>query len=52
MAFKDDIDAAVKVFGVTDIGLVWGLGMVNWKDDSERDSFLQASKRSLDNSGR
>jgi ribosome biogenesis protein Nip4 len=51
MSFVDDIDAAVKVFGTRDVGLIWGLGMANWKDDGERDAFLEASKRSLDISG-
>jgi len=44
MSFQNDIDAAVKVFGVKDIGLIWGLGMVQWESDEDRDSFLQASK--------
>jgi|TARA_R110000803_G_scaffold104325_1_gene172512 hypothetical protein len=51
MSFVDDIDAAVKVFGTKDIGLIWGLGMTNWKDDKDRDAFLEASKRSLENNG-
>ena len=51
MGFQEDIDAAVKRFGVKDIGLIWGLGTTSWGDDNQRDAFLDAAKKSLGNNG-
>lgn len=45
MAFEDDIAAAVDTFGVQNIGLVWGLGMAQWKSVEERDEFLRAASQ-------
>ena len=51
MGFQQDIDAAVKRFGVKDIGLIWGLGTTPWDDDDQRDAFLDAAKKSLGQNG-
>lgn len=40
--FIDNVDAVVGRIGTSDIGLVWGLASVNWKDDAERDTFLES----------
>lgn len=36
----DNIDAAVRRFGLADPGLVWGLANVDWPSPQERDQFL------------
>lgn len=48
MAFQHDIAAAVEALGVEDVGLIWGLGMVPWVSDDERDAFLAAVKNKLE----
>jgi len=40
----EDIAAAVDAFGVEPVGIVFGLGMTAWKDDEERDRFLNLVK--------
>lgn len=45
MAFQDDIAAAVEVFGVENVGLVWGLGMTQWESPQKRDEFLKAASQ-------
>jgi hypothetical protein len=45
MGYMEDIAVAVEAFGTKDVGLVWGLGMTPWKDDAERDQFLQAARK-------
>lgn len=43
-SLEEDIDAAVKVFGTENLGLIWGLGQHPWKSAEERDAFLNAAK--------
>ena len=51
MGFQEDIDAAVKTFGIKDIGLIWGLGTMSWDNDDQRDAFLTVAKKSLGKNG-
>lgn len=43
--FQDDVAAAVERFGVKDVGLIWGLGMVPWNSPEDRDGFLDMVKQ-------
>ena len=45
-SLEEDIDAAVKAFGVANVGLVWALGNYNWSSAEERDAFLTAARLS------
>lgn len=40
MSFVDDIAAAVDAVGVEAAGVVYGIGMMGWKDEQDRDNFL------------
>ena len=40
--FEEDIAAAVDALGIEPVGIIWGIGMTNWKSSEERDSFLAA----------
>jgi hypothetical protein len=40
VSFVEDIAAAVDAIGVEAAGVVYGIGLVNWKSDQERDDFL------------
>lgn len=42
----DNIDSAVRHFGLSQPGLVWGLANVDWKSPQERDEFFAAVTRS------
>lgn len=37
---EEDIDAAVRVFGTANVGLVWGLATMHWPSADVRDSFF------------
>lgn len=38
--FIDTVDTIVNKLGTDDVGLVWGLSMVNWQSDLDLESFL------------
>lgn len=40
MSFVEDIAAAVDAIGVESAGVVYGIGLTQWKSDAERDEFL------------
>lgn len=40
MSYVDDIAAVVDAIGLRSVGVVWGLGMTQWKSEAERDEFL------------
>jgi hypothetical protein len=39
--FVDDVAAAVDALGPQHVGIIWGIGLTNWKDAAERDQFLR-----------
>lgn len=39
--FVDDVAAAVDAIGVEAAGVVWGIGLTDWKSAEERDGFLR-----------
>jgi hypothetical protein len=43
--FVDNVDTIVSKLGTQDVGLVWGLSMVNWQNDSDLEDFLDAITR-------
>lgn len=45
VGFQEDIAAAVDVFGVKNVGLIWGLGMAPWESVEQRDEFLRAASQ-------
>ncbi len=45
MTFIDNATAAIDRVGSLPIGIVLGLATADWKDDRERDSFLDALTR-------
>ena len=40
-SLEEDIAAAVDVLGLHATGIVFGIGMTNWKSAEERDAFLR-----------
>lgn len=41
----ENIDALVGAFGTANVGLIWGLANVRWRDDAHRDSFIDIAVR-------
>ena len=40
-SLEEDIAAAVDALGLHATGIVFGIGMTNWKSAEERDTFLR-----------
>ncbi len=43
--FVDNVDTIVNKLGTQDVGLVWGLAMVNWQNDADLGDFLDTITR-------
>lgn len=39
---QNNISAVANAIGVSNVGLVWGLGNIDWPSEEERDNFLRA----------
>jgi len=40
-AFQENIAAAVDAVGLEQLGLVFGIGLMDWDTSQDRDDFLQ-----------
>lgn len=41
-SFYDNVDAAARVLGVSEPGIVWALAQVSWDSIQDRDNFLNS----------